>query len=233
MLLEIISIVIIFLIIKNIYELYDYNPKADLIEIHKDNKANILENTLKKDILVINNIIHKIPELNDLSFQSIHQNNPGYIMNHNNKYTAFESIINNKVNIFNNAKIVEDLNLKSKLKEIYQKISPEYSCNFKSHLSLFNGGFQVTPLKKNKHNWMGIGQIEGETIIYLINPKHKHSKYLNTGEIKKISMKITLNRGKILLIPSEWYYFYETNNKNISFTIEYDNYFTYLFNLLR
>ena len=41
---------------------------------------------------------------------------------------------------------------------------------------------------------MGIGQIEGETIIYLINPKHKHSKYLNTGEIKKISMKITLNR---------------------------------------
>ena len=231
MLIQLICIVIIFIIIKNIYELYDYNPNATLIEIHKDN--NILEHYKKKDILLIHNIIPKISKLNDLSFSSMDQNNPGYIINDKNKYISFESILNKPINIINNHKIVEDLKLKNDIKKIYEQISPEYSCNFKSYISLFNGGFNTTPILMNKHNILTIGQIEGNTFVYLINPKHKESKYFKKDEMKKISMKIELKRGKLLVIPPGWYYFYEINSKNISFTFEMDNYFTYLFNLLR
>tara|TARA_Y100001938_G_C7909976_1_gene339104 strand:- start:7 stop:669 length:663 start_codon:yes stop_codon:yes gene_type:complete len=219
--------------IKNIYELYDYNPNATLIEIHKDNNTNINQHYKTKNILLIHNIIPKISKLNDLSFSSINKNNPGYIINDKNKYISFENILNKQINIVNNKNIVKDLQIQNELKKIYTQISPEYSCNFQSYISLFNGGFNTSSILMNKHNLSVIGQIEGNTTIYLINPKHKNSKYFKKDEMKKISMKIELKRGKLLIIPPGWYYFYEINSKNISFTFEMDNYFTYIFNLLR
>lgn len=233
MLLETIIIIIIILTIKNICELYNYNTNADLIEIYKDTNANIVENYQNKNLIIVNNVISKIDKLNNLSFDNININNPGYIIKDNDKYISFQSIVNNNINIFNNQNIVNDLKLINTFKDIYNKISQSDSCNFQSYISLFNGGYNLSPLKHCKNNWTCIGQIEGSTDIYLINPKHKNSNYFKEKSYKKISIKTTLEKGKMILIPSEWFYFYENKNKNISFTITFDNYYTYLFNLMR
>ena len=69
----------------------------------------------------------------------------------------------------------------------------------------------------------------------MINPKHKIDiDGKDETSIKKWSHKIEVNENQILLIPPNWFYFYETNqNDTIIGTIQSDNYFTVVYNHFR
>ena len=99
-------------------------------------------------------------------------------------------------------------------------------------MNLFKGNHKVN-IQRNKHNNLIISQLYGETIFYIINPKHSEIINKNYNEIKKWSIKIILKQGLNLYIPPEWFYIYEVQNVSIFTNTYSDNYFTFLYNSLR
>ena len=83
-------------------------------------------------------------------------------------------------------------------------------------------------IEHTRHNYNVIGILEGETIFYLFNPKHKDEilkkkiMKLKNGVIKNIP------EGDILFIPINWYYIQETKNIVIQYHIDLDNIFTFI-----
>lgn len=84
------------------------------------------------------------------------------------------------------------------------------------------------------HKYNFINVMDGMTIIYLINPKHKHDIInKDTTGIKKWAHKKILQKGDEIIIPSNWYYFIESNEGVVLHHTDVDNYFTLLPILLK
>ena len=119
------------------------------------------------------------------------------------------------------------------MNDIYKIFQSQIHCNTNFFLSLLKGSNAIS-LIQNKHNLLLFHQIQGNSKLYLFNPKHKPDIiHKENDEIKKYGQKINLVSGLILYIPIEWYYFFETDQESIIGEIESDNYFTILYNLLR
>ncbi len=117
--------------------------------------------------------------------------------------------------------------------EIYNSFYSPIHCNKNYYLNLLKGNNAIA-LKCNKHNLMLIYQIHGESKLYLFNPSHRVDIMDKPNDqIKKYGHKINLKPGIVIMIPIEWYYFYESNGSSIVGEIESDNYFTVLYNNLR
>jgi len=68
--------------------------------------------------------------------------------------------------------------------------------------------------------------------FYLFNPKHFQDIFgKELQKIKKWSLKVELERGDILYIPSEWNYIYEGKGNLLKTT--FDNYFSVGYNFIR
>ena len=81
---------------------------------------------------------------------------------------------------------------------------------------------------------MSFIQLSGNSIFYIFNPKHKDEiQNKSNNEIKKWAFKINMKPGIILSLPPDWYYIYETEGESILITSYFDNYFTWMYNLLR
>ena len=73
-----------------------------------------------------------------------------------------------------------------------------------------------------------------DIIIYLFNPKHKNEiKNSSLIDIKKYAHKYILNKDNLLLIPPNWFYIEEINNDTLQYHIDCDNYFTFLYNMIK
>ena len=94
--------------------------------------------------------------------------------------------------------------------------------------SIYKSNINI-PLSQAIHNINIIGIVDGETNIYLINPKHKNDILMKKNyEIKKWAHKIKVKKDDILFIPTNWFYIQETKNKCIQYHIDIDTYFTFI-----
>ena len=76
--------------------------------------------------------------------------------------------------------------------------------------------------------------IQGETTIYLFNPKHKEDiLHKENNQIKKWRHKLKLTPKMTLFIPPNWYYIQETDQESIQYHINIDTLFTFIPNYLK
>ena len=103
----------------------------------------------------------------------------------------------------------------------------------KKTLSIVQGENSI-PLKKCIHDHNIIGVLEGESIIYLFNPKHK-DEIINkeNHQIKKWGHKKHIKKGDVLFIPPYWSYIQEVEKGIIQYHIDIDTYFTFIPNFLK
>lgn len=189
-------------------------------------------------VLQINNIDdfkNKLISLNPIKIRFENRFNSNYLSNnfsHLGEIIDLHNIYYNKDITF----ILEDnddimfYNNKNKYIETIIDLNP---LNIKNYsISIYKKINQ--PLKRCVHNYNLIGILDGETTIYIINPKHKDDILdKKNKEIKKWSHKIILKKDDLLLIPTNWYYFQEIKDKSIQYNINIDDIFTYLPNQIK
>ena len=86
-------------------------------------------------------------------------------------------------------------------------------------------------IKQNTNNTKLISCLDGKATIYLYNPKHE--KLINTENIDKYAIIVDLNKDNILYIPTNWYYSYKCTELSLLIDIQFDNYFTFIYNYFR
>jgi len=92
----------------------------------------------------------------------------------------------------------------------------------------------IFKLTCNFHNFNILSILSGECKIYLINPKHKKEIIdKENKEIKKWAHIKKLEKYDNILIPTNWYYFIETDDKLIIHHLDIDNYFTIIPNFFK
>ena len=231
----IVILILLILISKHIYELHNINYENKLYHIQNDNKEDINEKIKYRNPIIFHNLGNQIELIKNINISYLINENPGYIINDNSKLISLESFEKkDKMNIYKNEKMCDDFNLRILFDKIYESLSSKIHFNKKYYLTLLKG-YNGISLKKNKHNLHLIYQITGINNIYIFNPKFKDNIiHKNNDLIKKWGIKVKLTPGIVILIPTEWYYIYETeSDESIIGEIESDNYFTVLYNLLR
>jgi len=234
MIIQIIFLFIAILIGKHLYEIHNYNHNAILEQLQSANKEEINELLKERKPLLIHNLGNKHEAYNDLSFHKLSDENPGHIIHDKNRYLSLKSFVDEKqIYLYKNEDLCDSLRLRRFFDEIYLPFQSQIHCNNNYFMTLLKGSNTI-PLTQNKHNLHLIHQIYGQSKLYLFNPKHKHDIMdKENNEIKKYGQKINLSQGLVLYIPVEWYYFYECDGESIIGEIEYDNYFTVIYNNLR
>mgnify|MGYP001026019385 FL=1 len=228
--------IVIIITCKHIYEIHNFNHMGILEQLQSPNKEEIFQKLQNRNPLLIHNLGNKNNILKDLSFDNLIKDNPGHIINHNNKYISLKYFGNNEIqnmNIYKNKDLYKQFNLQNVFDIIYEPFYSQLHCNKNYYMSLLKGK-NDTSLIQNKHNISLIYQLLGESVIYIFNPKHKNDIiHKENNEIKKYAYKLNLSKGLVVYIPVEWYYFFETENESIIGEIECDNYFTSIYNNLR
>lgn len=236
MIIIIIFIIIFIICFKYTNDMLDFNHTASLIHLQNPNKTNILERINEKSPILIHNLIGQHINLDEYKLEKLNENNPGYILNDNGKNIVFSSFLIDEINqmsIMNNKNMLSHFNLQKSIDTINNCFIDKLSCNIDSRMSIMKGNYSIN-LSQNKHNSLIISQIQGESTIYIFNPKHKQ-EIINkeNNEIKKWGIKINLKPGIILYLPPEWYYTIETDKLSSIVSSSFDNYFTILYNYLR
>ena len=234
MLIYFILLAAIILVIKNVYELHQFDHSSELIQLQNPNHVTIKELISKRSPIVIHNLVGKYNDISSLTIDGLINNNPGYIINDNGKNISLSSFNENEnMYVLNNNEINDHIGLQNSLTDISKSFGDKLSCNVKNELSILKGNHSIS-LEQNKHNCEYYTQLSGNTTFYLFNPKHKED-ILNkeNNEIKKWAFKINLKSGIILYIPPGWYYFFESDGETIMNRTYSDNYFTWFYNYLR
>jgi hypothetical protein len=231
MILSLFLLLILLVSVKYCYDLHQFNPEAELIELHNCNPITIQEKYKLRSPLMIHNH-SKI----DITLESLIRTNPGYIIVDDNKYLSFDSFDKNEhpLSVYQNKKLCKDLEIYPHLEQISELFLDKLHCNRQYSVSLFKNKNRLT-LSENKNNILILKPIQNHITVYLINPKHKLDiDGKDEASIKKWSHKIEVNENQILSIPTNWFYFYETNqNDTIIGTIQSDTYFTVVYNHFR
>ena len=220
---------------KHIYELQQLNLNASVQQIQSPNSMVLQEKMRDKSPLIVHNLGNKYDIFQNISFENLIQQNPGYIINDNNKMISLDifSKADSQLSIYKNENIIRDFKLQESLKDIFQPFHSNITCNEKYYLSMYKGKNAIT-LTQNKKNGLVLFQIDCKSSLYLLDPKHKEDiLQKENNEIKKWAHKINLEPNLIVYVPPEWYYFYECDESSIISSIDYDTYFTYPYNLLR
>ena len=212
-------IIYLSILIYKIYNLKNYNENA------------ILKNIDNFNIQIEGYPLYYKTE-NDFNFNNFINNNIYYIIQDNNNFINLSNFNdNNSKNIFinKNYKLYKDLFKEYIPKEYIQNNLINYES-----ISIFKGETNINLRKYvNKENILY--QIYGESIIYLINPKHKDNILnKNFEEIMKWGQKIKMIPGSFLIIPPEWYSIQKSKDISIIYQNEANDPFTiyyYYYNL--
>tara|TARA_B110000495_G_C22929586_1_gene543354 strand:- start:86 stop:772 length:687 start_codon:yes stop_codon:yes gene_type:complete len=202
--------------------------------IINNQKYNI--NGIVVDIKNEKEFIDKLPTLNPLKFKHINNYKPKHLPN-NYLYNENNININYLYNSSNDLVFIEkDKNIFMYDDNKYVNTLIDQNKSFTPldySTSIYKKNI-IIPLNRCIHNYNIIGIIDGETTIYLFNPKHKDD-IINkkNNEIKKWGHKLKLQKDDTILIPTNWYYIQETKDKCIQYHIEIDDIFTYLPTLIK
>ena len=234
MLIYFILLLAIIFVMKNIYELHQFDHSSELIQLQNPNHVTIKELISKRSPIVIHNLVGKYNDISSLTIDDLINNNPGYIINDNGKNISLSSFNDNEsMYVLNNNDINDHIGLQNSLTDISKSFGDKLSCNITNELSILKGNHSIS-LEQNKHNCEYYTQLSGNTTFYLFNPKHKGDiQNKENNEIKKWAFKINLKSGIILYIPPGWYYFFESEGETITNRTYSDNYFTWFYNYLR
>lgn len=221
---------------KHVYEIHKTSLNTKIHHSYNSNKSELSELMKFREPIIIHTFENLSESLLNLSFNNLNQNNPGYIINDNDKFITLSSFDDNnikQISVYRNQKLCHDFKINNDTEKIDSVFSSQITCNNKYYLSLFKGP-QMTPLEFNKNNLLIIHQITGMSSIYLFNPKYKNDiESKNNSEIKKWSFKVELKPNATIYIPIQWLYFIESENDCIFSEITADNIFTILYNSLR
>ena len=197
-----------------------------IIDIQKFNINGIL-----KDIDNYGSIKDEIKNLNPIIIKYTHDfypnNLPQRVIFNNSKID-----INNLYNdsndkiIINKSEGILDIPNPSFIYDLFN--SSNFYFPIKNTSSIYKSDISI-PISQAIHNINIIGIMDGETILYLINPKHKDDILMKENhEIKKWAHKIKVKKDDILFIPTNWFYIQETKDKCIQYHIDIDTYFTFI-----
>lgn len=220
---KIIFMIYIVLSILEIRNIHVYNLNSNLVTMEENiNKQNIqsqLENL--SPLLLKNTYTHEITHENLL------KDNPGYMINDEGKLISLKELTG-EFHIYENDKIVNDLNVNTD--QIFNIFENKITVNRRSYLSLYGESVQSVLLKT--FNNMTCYTCSSNFVFYLFNPKHFHDILgKDLHKIKKWAIKVELEKGDILSLPSEWNYIYEGKGNLLKTT--FDNVFSVGYNLLR
>ena len=225
---KLLLLIYLFYMIRYVYDVQQYNTKAHLITIDNSDKDKIQSEMTHRCPLLINHLLQL-----DLTIERMNYTIPGYIVKDGGTLLSLDQLHkSDTICIHKNNKLVVDFNLThhSKIEEL---VSNYLTCGSNYYISLYRGEQQI-PLTKNYRETLLIKPITGKVIIYFFNPKHESDiKGLELRSIKKWGIKVELDKDKLLYIPPEWYYFYESNEEVILSHVECDSYPTFLFNYIR
>lgn len=218
----------LFYMIRYIHDMLQYKNDASIVTINVPHKERILEELKGKQPLVVlfsdNNL--------GLTFESMNKKIPGYIIKDGETLVSLDKLLQSDTfSIHKNSNLVKDYQLSEHNLNIYDYFTTSLHCGKSIYLSLYKGS-QSIPLTKNYREHLIIQSLLGQVIMYLFNPKHeKDIKGLTS--IKKWAIKVELQKGQVISIPCEWSYFYESSEDVILSHIEYDSYYSFLFNYVR
>ena len=222
-LIKIIFVIYLVMSILEIRNIHVYNLKSDLLVL----KDNINEINVQSEIENLSPLLLKNIYDDNLDNENLLKKNPGYMILDMKKYISFKEL-KDTYNIYENEKIVKDLDID--VEKIFKLFDNKLTTNKRSYLSLYGDNIQSV-LLKCVHNMTSYTCSKNIT-FYLFNPKHFHDIFgKELQKIKKWSLKVELEKGDILYIPSEWNYIYEGKGTLLKTT--FDNVFSVGYNLLR
>ena len=222
-LIKIIFVIYLVMSILEIRNIHVYNLKSDLLVL----KDNINEINVQSEIENLSPLLLKNIYDDNLDNENLLKKNPGYMIFDMEKYISFKEL-KDIYNIYENEKIVKDLDID--VEQIFKLFDNKLTTNKRSYLSLYGDNIQSV-LLKCVHNMTSYTCSKNIT-FYLFNPKHFHDIFgKDLQKIKKWSLKVELEKGDILYIPSEWNYIYEGKG-NLLKTIS-DNFFSVGYNFIR
>lgn len=222
-LIKMIFVIYLVMSILEIRNIHVYNLKSDLLVL----KDNINEINVQSEIENLSPLLLKNIYDDNLDNENLLKKNPGYMILDMEKYISFKEL-KDIYNIYENEKIVKDLDID--VEQIFKLFDNKLTTNKRSYLSLYGDNIQSV-LLKCVHNMTSYTCSKNIT-FYLFNPKHFHDIFgKDLQKIKKWSLKVELEKGDILYIPSEWNYIYEGKG-NLLKTIS-DNFFSVGYNFIR
>lgn len=220
---QILILIYIIFVIYNIINIQKYNINGYIIDTDD-------YDILSKNIIKLNPVLFTIE--NDFSIENLISSNPEYLLQ-GDKSLKFYPYLDD-IYLFKNKDIFEELEIEKNILFDTNKLpNSEFNLPNENTLTILKGN-QTIPLTLASNNFNIIGNIHGDSTIYLFNPKHKE-EILNkeNNKIKKWGHKKKLKKNNILLIPPYWYYIQETNTETIQYHIDINNIFTFIPNKLR
>ena len=139
MILFLLILTITIFMIKNIYQLHDFNSESEIIQLQNANSVIIQEKYKELSPLIVHN-----SKSSDIQLETIVNENPGYIINDNGRNIILQTFLDTEcdtMSIYKNEKLCKDLNIHHELKECSQNFFKEYNKKVsqgKRYIRLFN-----------------------------------------------------------------------------------------------
>ena len=228
--LKILIVVYLIVMIQQVHSMIQYNSNAVVKTIQIPNKDKINDELKNKHPLLIIYPENKL----GYTLESMNQIKPGYIIQDGKSLLSLDKLCTSQqLSVYDNEKIIQDYNISDHCDQLYNLVKSQFSCDNSYKLSLLKGNNQ-SKLYKNYREHLMIQSINNEFNLYLFNPKHESDiKGLELKSIKKWGIKLEVAKDSIVYIPTEWSYFYETNEELLLLKIECDSIPTWLFNKIR
>ena len=224
MIFKLFLIVYIILVIYKTIELYKYNENGYIMSVKGDGEYYNAQKSLNPSVYTY---------ITDINYNTLLNEKPGYFITHGDDFYPLKGFKEESYfNVYKNKNIINSFSLKDKLFNL--KIFKDYRYLFPKvySLSLLKGDITI-PLQRCVHNYNIIGNLEGESILYLFNPKHEDDIINKTNdEIKKWAHKITFKGDDVLFIPPGWFYIQEVSGETIQYHIDIDTIFTFIPNFI-
>jgi len=224
MIFKTILVVYIILVIYKTIELYKYNENGYIMNVKGDEEYYNAQKSLNPFVYTY---------YHDINYDTLIQEKPSYLINHGHDIYSIKGYSDDEFfNVYKNKKIIESFSLKEKF--ISLKLIKDYRYLFPKiySLSLLKGDISI-PLQTCNHNYNIIGNLEGESVLYLFNPKHKEEIIGKSNpELKKWGHQLVFKQDEILFIPNGWSYIQEVRGQTIQYHIDIDSIFTFIPNFV-
>jgi len=224
MIFKLFIIIYIILVIYKTIELYKYNENGYIMIIKGDGEYYNAQKSLNPLVYTYSN---------NLNYNMLIKEKPDFFITHGDDIYSLKGFKDDSYfNVYKNKNIINSFSLKDKVLDL--KIFKDYKYLFPKiySLSLLKGNISI-PLQRCIHNYNIIGNLEGESILYLFNPKHE-GDIVNkpNDEIKKWGHKLVFLKNNVLFIPPGWFYIQEINSETIQYHIDVDSAFTFIPNFV-
>ena len=206
--------------IRNIH-IYNLNTSLIVKEEH------ITRDNVHRELESLSPILLKNIYKYEITIATMLARNNGYMIQDQGKFISLLEL-SETYQIYENEKIVSDL--KIDVDSIFTLLDNKITTNRRSYLSLYGKPVQSIMLK-NSHNLCAFTSSSTFT-FHLFTPKHYSDiAGKELSQLHKWAIKVVLNKGDVLYLPSEWNYCYEGSGNLLKCSA--DTYFSVFYNLVR